>query len=163
MNRTIYFETDTEFKTLNDLIRTYFIEGQPATYYSDTKELQCRRGCRRSFDDMLMLANHYFPGTDIKTLCKAFKRNAVLNGESFITIIWCPDIEKTVSRIYYHPEPYRYVKNSTVTGTGISSRYKYSLCGDREDVTQPYYNRIRVKGNSKYTMLELYDYMMEED
>ena len=70
---TIYYkEAPEKVESLYDLLLDYFNKKSPQTFDSKTNELQCAAARNRSVDDLMLLANHYFPGTDIKTLMKTY-------------------------------------------------------------------------------------------
>ena len=73
--RTIYYKEAPEFpENLGVILKDYFEKGSPVTYWSDTNEMQCSSYRHRSPDDLLFLANHYFPGTTIKEMMNAYKK-----------------------------------------------------------------------------------------
>jgi len=71
--RTIYYKEAPENpESLKVLLKDYFDKQSPITYWSDTKSQQCDNHRDRSVDDMLLLANRYFPGTTIKEMMNAY-------------------------------------------------------------------------------------------
>ena len=74
-------------KMIKVILKDYFDKNSPATYWSDTDELQCFSYKHRSPDDLLLLANHYFPGTTIKEIMNAYKsinNEYNKNGETLV-------------------------------------------------------------------------------
>lgn len=95
--RTIYYKEAPENpESLKVLLKDFFEKGSPETLWSDTNEFQCYENRHRSPDDLLLLANHYFPGTTIKEIICAYKSiNFEYNkiGKT-LCISYCGDIEK---------------------------------------------------------------------
>ena len=95
--RTIYYKEAPENpESLEVIIKDYFEKESPETYWSDTNELQCDRYKHRSPDDLLLLANHYFPETSIKDLMNAYKSiNDEFRKDGRTMIFsFCPDMDK---------------------------------------------------------------------
>jgi len=95
--RTIYYKEAPENpESLKVILKDYFEKKSPATYWSDTDELQCFSYKHRSPDDLLLLANHYFPGTTIKEMINTYKsinNEYNKNGETLV-LSYCGDIHK---------------------------------------------------------------------
>lgn len=96
----LYIKNDEVLNHTDNLysfVRTYYREGQPATY--EDKEctmlnIQCASGHRRSFGDMLDLCKTYFPNMEDKELAKVWR---TLYEEKYIEVHWCGDVRKIVS------------------------------------------------------------------
>lgn len=101
--RTIYYtEAPKDPESLKVILKDYFDKGSPATYWSDTNENQCGSKRHRSPDDLLLLANHYFPGSTIKEMMNAYKSISDDMGEedgSTLLFCYCSTIKKI--RLYY--------------------------------------------------------------
>lgn len=95
--RTIYYkEAPKNPESLKVILKDYFEKKSPATYWSDTDELQCDRDRHRSPDDLLLLSNHYFPGMTIKEMINTYKSiNDDYNkiGKTLV-LSYCGDIHK---------------------------------------------------------------------
>lgn len=89
--RTIYYKEAPENpESLKVILKDYFEKKSPATYWSDTNEYQCDGNRHRSPDDLLLLANHYFPGTTIKEMMNAYKSiSDDYNKSSNKTLLFC--------------------------------------------------------------------------
>lgn len=71
--RTIYYKEAPENpESLKVLLKDYFEKGSPATYWSDNNELQCDKYRNRSIDDLILLANHYFPESTCKDVLNVY-------------------------------------------------------------------------------------------
>jgi len=96
--RTIYYKEAPENpESLKVLLKDYFDKGSRATYWSDTNEEQCGKYKHRSPDDLLLLANHYFPGTTIKEMMNAYRSISDDYNESSrktLLFCYCPTIGK---------------------------------------------------------------------
>lgn len=95
--RTIYYKEAPENpESLKVILKDYFEKKSPATYWSDTDELQCYHNKHRSPDDLLLLANHYFQGTTIKEVINAYKSINVDYNKTYRTLVlsYCGDIQK---------------------------------------------------------------------
>lgn len=101
--RTIYYKEAPENpESLKVLLKDYFDKGSRATYWSDTNELQCDSNRHRSPDDLLLLANHYFPDTTIKEMMNAYKSisdDYKKNKNKTLLFCYCSTIKKP--RLYY--------------------------------------------------------------
>lgn len=97
MNETIYCkELPENPECLKMMLKTYFELECPKTYYSNTDFLQCDSGRSRSVDDLLLLSNHYFPGTTIQQMMAAYREiNEEYNKENEeIIFSVCSTIER---------------------------------------------------------------------
>lgn len=76
--QTIWFKkAKKSYVDLKEMLIHYFILHNPETYWVDengneTSNLQCDKNRSRSLEDLMMLSNHYFPGTTIEQMMKAF-------------------------------------------------------------------------------------------
>lgn len=99
MEETIYYKSAPEnVPDVKSLLLDYLLKGSPATFSSTNNESQCMAGCNRSIDDLLMLSNHYFPGTSIKEMLLALcevKREVNVMDKTIIVFV-CGDIHKPV-------------------------------------------------------------------
>ena len=107
--RTIYYKKAPENpESLKVLLKHYFDETHPATYWTDSNKPQCRGGCNRSIDDLILLANHYFPGSTCKDVLSAYieitKELREENSNASCIFFVCRDINRPVmmSDKYYH-------------------------------------------------------------
>ena len=108
----IYFKENREsYESVFDMLSHYFsfiADGfrHPTTYWADTHEMQCPRNKNRSFDDLLLMAQHYFPGATIKDVVKALVRyNAEAKRENLIACIRCSTINRyVISNCRYYKE-----------------------------------------------------------
>ncbi len=138
MKDTIYLLGEKKFKKLEDLIYYYFEEDCPATYYSDTEKLQCREGCRRSFDDLLMLSKYYFPDTTDKELAKTMKKIHEEDNDLFFEWIFCEDTNRPT-----------FTKDDEIID--YDDDFIEDFCND---YYSPYYN---TKGDVNYSLKMIYD------
>jgi len=93
--RTIYYKEAPENpESLKVLLKDYFDKGSPATYWSDDKTIQCNPYRQRSPDDLLMLANHYFPETTIKEVMNTYKSISDNMNGSQLLFAYCPTIKR---------------------------------------------------------------------
>jgi len=101
--RTIYYKEAPENpESLKVILKDYFDKGSPATYWSDTNEEQCGGHRHRSPDDLLLLANHYFPGSTIKEMMNAYKSiSDDYNKSKNKTLLFCYCSTIKKSRLYY--------------------------------------------------------------
>ena len=103
--RTIYYKEAPENpESLEVILKDYFEKKSPATFWSDDDELQCLEYKHRSPDDLLLLANHYFPGTTIKEIMNAYKsinKEYLKNGLTLV-LSYCGDINKPRLRKQLH-------------------------------------------------------------
>ena len=107
--RTIYYKEAPENpESLKVLLKHYFDETHPETYWTDSGKIQCRDGCNRSIDDLILLANHYFPGSTCKDVLNAYieitKELREANSNASCIFFKCNDIDRPVmmSDKYYH-------------------------------------------------------------
>jgi len=101
--RTIYYKEAPENpESLKVLLKDYFEKHSPATYWLDTDEVQCSPNRHRSPDDLLLLANHYFPGTTIKEMMNIYKSiSDDYNKSSNKTLLFCYCSTIKKPRLYY--------------------------------------------------------------
>lgn len=96
--RTIYYKEAPENpESLKVIIKDYFEKVSPATYWSDTNELQCGGNRHRSPDDLLLLENHYFPGTTIKEMINIYKSisdDLIKSSEECLLFCYCSTIKR---------------------------------------------------------------------
>ena len=111
--RTIYYKEAPENpESLKVLLKHYFDETHPATYWSDSGKIQCRDGCNRSIDDLILLANHYFPGSTCKDVLNVYveltKELQLTNKDGHFCFFHCGDIKRPVllNRIYTPDDKY---------------------------------------------------------
>lgn len=128
--KTIFFDIDFVPKDLEDLLLTYYRKGNPTTYYSNTEhEIQCTANRNRSFDDLLLLAKHYFPDTTIKDVVKVYYEFNKKNKEGYgFLVMYCPNIEKPVIAKGVHPKSYRSILNmfSNLNNGEVKGNSEYS-------------------------------------
>jgi len=101
--RTIFYtEAPKDPKSLKILLKDYLDKRSPKTYWSDNSEEQCISGRNRSIDDLILLANHYFPGSTIKDVLNAYVEihKDINTGITSILFFVCGDIQKPVLMNY---------------------------------------------------------------
>ena len=69
----------------------------PATYWEDTGELQCKCRRNRSFDDLLLLAQHYMPEATIEDIVNALYQFNKGKTHGLIACIHCENINRFVN------------------------------------------------------------------
>lgn len=101
--RTIYYKEAPENpESLKVILKDYFEKKSPATYWSDTDELQRYLNKHRSPDDLLLLANHYFPGTTIKEMMNTYRSiSDDYNKSKNKTMLFCYCSTIKRPRLYY--------------------------------------------------------------
>ena len=95
--RTIYYKEAPENpENLGVILKDYFEKISPATYWADTNEVQCDEYRHRSPDDLLLLANHYFPGTTIKEMMNVYKKinEDYMERGRTLMFSFCPNMNK---------------------------------------------------------------------
>ena len=96
--RTIYYkEAPKNPESLKVILKDYFENKSPETFWSDTDELQCPRYKHRSPDDLLLLANHYFPGTTIKEMMNTYRSisdDKIVDNGDCLLFCYCSTIKK---------------------------------------------------------------------
>lgn len=77
MKNTLFFKEVPKSETpkkISTLLKLYLVtHKRPATYSGETKKLQCYKGARRSFTDLHMIVNYYFPKTSMQRMARALK------------------------------------------------------------------------------------------
>lgn len=68
----------------------------PATYWEDTGELQCECRRNRSFDDLLLLAQHYIPEATIEDVVNALYQFNKGKTDELVACIHCRDVNRFV-------------------------------------------------------------------
>ena len=108
--RTIYYKEAPENpESLKVILKDYFEKESPATYWMDTNKPQCSACRNRSIDDLILLANHYFPGSTCKDVLNAYieitKELREANSNASCIFFKCNDIDRPVMMKdkYYHP------------------------------------------------------------
>lgn len=99
MENTIYIQGEKQkFESIDEFLDYYISRSSPATYWSDTYEIQCEANRNRSIDDLMLLVNHYFPDTEVKELIRALQRvgNSKKHKDKCVFILICPTISKPV-------------------------------------------------------------------
>jgi hypothetical protein len=88
----IYFKRGKESQNLDDLLSLLFNSNgySRETYYDEEfTSIQCYAGSRRSFEDLLCIANTYYPETTEEQLMQA-----IVNVD--LAYYYCSDINKIV-------------------------------------------------------------------
>ncbi len=144
MEKTIYIDgkKDTKFKSVNDLMYYYFDNKTPQTNWENDETIQCRQGCRRSFDDLILLAKYYFPEVTEKEVIEAISNFSNTSETKIVVLHYCGDIKKPVMRDW---------GKSCFSGF---SKSKLPHCDDSK-----YYNK---KGVSKYSVKSIMELLNEE-
>ena len=97
--RTIYYkEAPEKIDSIASLLIDYLGKCSPATYWEDNNEIQCNHSKNRSLDDLILLCNHYFPGTEIKDLLRGvIEANELLDSRNMcIPLYTCGNIDRPV-------------------------------------------------------------------
>jgi len=99
--RTIYFKKAKKegYQSLKEMLQ-HFHSIAATTYWSDNNACQCYRNRNRSIDDLILLANHYFPGSTAKDVLVAFKELSDENKNEYYQFFVCGDIKKPVLNKY---------------------------------------------------------------
>lgn len=99
----IYFkEAKDKYDSVFDVLSHYLstkADGytmNPATYWADTGEEQCKAGKNRSFDDLLLLAQYYIPEATIEDVVNALYKYNIGKTEGLIAVIHCSNIKRFV-------------------------------------------------------------------
>lgn len=109
--RIIYFKKAKKegYQSLKEMLQ-HFHSISATTYWSDTNTCQCYRNRNRSIDDLILLANHYFPGSTAKDVLVAFKELSDENKNEYYMFFVCGDIQKPVLNKHmsykYNPSHY---------------------------------------------------------
>jgi len=98
---TIYFkEAKDSYNSVFDVINHYFsIAGDnvnPATYWASSNELQCFARKNISFDDLLLMCQHYIPESKIEDVVNAIYQFNKDKDEGMIVCIHCGGIKRFV-------------------------------------------------------------------
>ncbi len=97
--RTIYYkEAPENVDSIASLLIDYLKRESPKTFWADNDELQCIENRNRSLDDLILLCNHYFPGTEIKDLLRGvIEANELLDSRNMcIPLYACSGIGRPV-------------------------------------------------------------------
>lgn len=102
----IYFkEAKEKYDSVFDLLSHYLsIQNpseptwmlHPATYWEDTGELQCECRRNRSFDDLLLLSQHYIPEATIEDVVNALYQFNKCKTDGLVACIHCGNINRFV-------------------------------------------------------------------
>lgn len=93
-------------KTKLEFLIFYFKNRQPATYYVENDELQCKSGKRRSLSDLLQLVKYYYPLTSKKGLIRELEKVALevpvrgLFCDATNKVVFFYDVNKTSSKLF---------------------------------------------------------------
>ena len=111
--RTIYYKEAPENpESLKVILKDYFEKESPVTYWMDTNNPQCSACRNRSIDDLILLANHYFPGSTCKDVLNVYveltKELQLTNKDGHFCFFHCCDIKRPVllNRIYTPDDKY---------------------------------------------------------
>lgn len=99
----IYFkEAKESYDSVFDLLSHYFsiytpnTGGNPATYWEDSCEIQCTQGRNRSFDDLLLLSQHYIKDAKIEDVVNALYQYNKDKTDDMLACIHCSTIKRFV-------------------------------------------------------------------
>ena len=100
----IYFkEAKEKYDSVFDVIEHYFNtttdDGlrNPATYWEDSNELQCKAHKNRSFDDLFLLCQHYIPGAKIEDVVNSvYQFNKKMGDTGLLACIHCSTVQRFV-------------------------------------------------------------------
>lgn len=99
--RTIYYKEAPENpESLKVILKDYFEKNSPATYWSDNNGFQCDKYRNRSIDDLILLANHYFPGSTCKDVLNVYveltKEIQLNNPNKYYVFFVCGNVNRPV-------------------------------------------------------------------
>lgn len=132
----IYFKGGNESTDLDNLLRLLFSHNgySVATYFDkECTDMQCYHGSRRSFEDLLCIANTYYPETSEEDLMRA-----LVNIE--INYYFCSDIHKIV---FHYAGSY----NPSTHGFQIEkyNNVRYKVNTYTLPMLQEIYNKLKIK------------------
>jgi len=148
---TIYFkEAKESYDSIMDMLIHYFELNNPATFWKDNNEEQCDGYRNRSVDDLLLLANNYFPETSHKTILKAISDINKENRSWVIISTTCTGVGRHVFFKYMNS-----IKNNLIENTPFYfDNNCISYQKEESFVIKP--------KNSEFTKLQLIDMIMED-
>lgn len=99
----IYFkEAKEKYDSVFDVLNHYFsincpVNGRnPATYWEDSHEKQCSARRNRSFDDLLLLSQHYIKDAKIEDVVNALYQYNKDKTDDMLACIHCSTIKRFV-------------------------------------------------------------------
>lgn len=97
----IYFkEAKDSYDSVFELLSHYFSINNPRcnpeTFWADTNELQCTAGRNRSFDDLLLLSQHYIKDVKIEDVVNALYQYNKDKTDGMLACIHCSTIKRFV-------------------------------------------------------------------
>jgi len=100
----IYFKEAKEvYDSVFDVLSHYFSIGDfahagrnPETFWADTNERQCTQGRNRSFDDLLLLSQHYIEDAKIEDVVNALYQYNKDKTDDMLACIHCSNIKRFV-------------------------------------------------------------------
>jgi hypothetical protein len=134
MEKTIYCkQLPKKTESLKEMLLLYFNQSSPETFWSDYHTKQCDARRSRSVDDLLLLSNHYFPGTTIQQMMAAYREINETFLKNNATLIF--SVCSTIKRIKLNPNKYPvndYPTINMVYAKGLDSKAELSQWTMRE-------------------------------